>query len=232
MRGWSRQCVYVQIFKEDYGYKGRAYQDKPNLQDSDNDQSSLSGGVHGFETVLILELKSIADVSFVGMPNFGKSTLLGAISRAKHAVGRFAFTTLRPNLGNLNYDDFSIIVADIPGLIKGAHQNRGLGYAFMRHIECTKVQVYVVDLLKDLILELEYHQDGLSNRRSLIVVNKIDEEGVEEVYKELQRRVQGATIFPVCAVLGDGIPELKAGLRLLVNSEMSSKLSLDQFFVD
>ncbi|KAF1884442.1 hypothetical protein Lal_00028320 [Lupinus albus] len=199
---------------EDYGYKGRAYQDKPNLQDSDNDQSSLSGGVHGFETVLILELKSIADVSFVGMPNFGKSTLLGAISRAKHAVGRFAFTTLRPNLGNLNYDDFSIIVADIPGLIKGAHQNRGLGYAFMRHIECTKVQ------------------DGLSNRRSLIVVNKIDEEGVEEVYKELQRRVQGATIFPVCAVLGDGIPELKAGLRLLVNSEMSSKLSLDQFFVD
>ncbi|KAG4403832.1 hypothetical protein AAZX31_01G188500 [Glycine max] len=147
------------------------------------------------------------------MPNAGKSTLLGAISRAKPAVGDYAFTTLRPNLGNLNYDDLSITVADIPGLIKGAHQNRGLGHAFLRHIERTKVLAYVVDLaatlngrkgippweqLRDLILELEYHQDGLSKRPSLIVANKTDEEGAEEVYKELKRRVQGVPIFPVC----------------------------------
>ncbi|KAK7280893.1 hypothetical protein RIF29_08451 [Crotalaria pallida] len=221
-------------------------QDKPNLQDSDIDCSSLSAGLHGSEIVLILELKSIADVSFVGMPNAGKSTLLGAISRAKPAVGHYAFTTLRPNLGNLNFDDFSITVADIPGLIKGAHQNRGLGHAFLRHIERTKVLAYVVDLaaalggrkgippweqLKDLILELEYHQDGLSNRPSLIVANKIDEEGAEEVYKELKGRVQGVPIFPVCAVLEEGIPELKAGLRLLVNGEMSSRLCLDQILL-
>lgn len=223
-----------------------ACQNKSNLQDSDSDYSSLSAGLPGSETVLILELKSIADVSFVGMPNAGKSTLLGAISRAKPAVGHYAFTTLRPNLGNLNYDDFSITVADIPGLIKGAHQNRGLGHAFLRHIERTKVLAYVVDLaaaldgrkgippweqLKDLILELEYHQDGLSNRPSLIVANKIDEEGAEEVYEELKRRVQGVTIFPVCAVLEQGIPELKAGLRMLVNGEMSCKLCLDQILL-
>ncbi|KAL2346127.1 hypothetical protein Fmac_000127 [Flemingia macrophylla] len=80
------------------------------------------------------------------MPNAGKRTLLGAISRAKPATGDYAFTTLRPNLGNLNFDDLSITVADIPGLIKDAHQNCGLGHAFLRHIERTKVLVYVVDL--------------------------------------------------------------------------------------
>lgn len=217
-----------------------------NVQDPDSVLSSQQAGSPGSETVLILELKSIADVSFVGMPNAGKSTLLGAISRAKPAVGDYAFTTLRPNLGNLNYDDLSITVADIPGLIKGAHQNRGLGHAFLRHIERTKVLAYVVDLaaalngrkgippweqLRDLILELEYHQDGLSKRPSLIVANKTDEEGAEEVYKELKRRVQGVPIFPVCAVLGEGIADLKAGLKMLVSSEMSSELCLDQILL-
>lgn len=179
-----------------------------NVQDPDSVLSSQQAGSPGSETVLILELKSIADVSFVGMPNAGKSTLLGAISRAKPAVGDYAFTTLRPNLGNLNYDDLSITVADIPGLIKGAHQNRGLGHAFLRHIERTKVLAYVVDLaatlngrkgippweqLRDLILELEYHQDGLSKRPSLIVANKTDEEGADEVYKELKRKGPGCS---------------------------------------
>ncbi|CAJ1928858.1 unnamed protein product [Sphenostylis stenocarpa] len=226
--------------------KAGACQHIPNLQDSDSVHSSLNAGSPGSETVLILELKSIADVSFVGMPNAGKSTLLGAISRAKPAIGDYAFTTLRPNLGNLNYDDFSITVADIPGLIKGAHQNRGLGHAFLRHIERTKVLAYVVDLaaalngrkgippweqLRDLILELEYHQDGLSNRPSLIVANKIDEEGADEVYKELKRRVQGVPVYPVCAVLGEGIADLKDGLKMLVNAEMSYKLCLDQILL-
>lgn len=226
--------------------KEGACQHTPNLQDPNGIHSSVQAGSPGFETVLILELKSIADVSFVGMPNAGKSTLLGAISRAKPAVGDYAFTTLRPNLGNLNYDDLSITVADIPGLIKGAHQNRGLGHAFLRHIERTKVLAYVVDLaaalngrkgippweqLRDLILELEYHQDGLSNRPSLIVANKIDEEGADEVYKELKRRVQGVPIFPVCAVLGEGVADLKDGLKMLVNAETSYKLCLDQILL-
>lgn len=226
--------------------KAGACQQVSKLQDPDSVHFSLHEGSPGFETVLILELKSIADVSFVGMPNAGKSTLLGAISRAKPATGDYAFTTLRPNLGNLNFDDLSITVADIPGLIKGAHQNRGLGHAFLRHIERTKVLAYVVDLaaalngrkgippweqLKDLILELEYHQDGLSKRPSLIVANKIDEKGADEVYKELKRRVQGVPIFPVCAVLEEGIADLKAGLKMLVNAETSYRLSLDQILL-
>lgn len=218
-----------------------------DAQVSDNDQLNLGAGLPGSEAVLILELKSIADVSLVGMPNAGKSTLLGAISRAKPAVGHYAFTTLRPNLGNLNFDDLSLTVADVPGLIKGAHENRGLGHAFLRHIERTKVLAYVVDLaagldgrkgtppweqLRHLVLELEYHLEGLSDRPSLIVANKIDEEGTEGVHEELKRRVQDVPIYPVCAILGEGIQELKIGLRKLVNGEMTDRLRLDKIMVD
>ncbi|CAM8967134.1 unnamed protein product [Rhodiola kirilowii] len=216
--------------------------------DSENDDdSSLIVGTPGSKVILILELKSIADVGLVGMPNAGKSTLLGALSRAKPQVGHYAFTTLRPNLGKLRYEDFSVTVADIPGLIKGAHANRGLGHAFLRHIERTKVLAYVVDLaaaldgkkgippweqLRDLMSELEMHQEGLTDRPSLIVANKTDEPGTEEVLEELKRRVQGVPIFPICAVLEEGVPVLKDGLRMLVNGEESYKLRLDNVDVD
>lgn len=197
--------------------------------EEDGEHVHLSAGMPGSEVVLVLELKSIADVGLVGMPNAGKSTLLGAMSKAKPTVGHYAFTTLRPNLGNLNYEDFSITVADIPGIIRDAHENRGLGHAFLRHIERTKVLAYVVDLaaattdgrkglppwkqLKELVLELEFYQKGLSDRPSLVVANKIDEEGAEEVYEELKQRVHGVPIFPVCAVLEEGIPNLRDGLK-------------------
>ncbi|RZC83743.1 hypothetical protein C5167_046528 [Papaver somniferum] len=184
----------------------------------------------GDESVLVVELKSIADVGLVGMPNAGKSTLLGAIPKAKPTVGHYAFTTSRPSIGKLNYNDFfSVTVADIPEIIKGAHENRGLGHAFLRHIERTKVLAYVVDLaaalkgippweqLRDLVLEFGFHQEGLSDLPSLVVANKIDEEGTEAVLEQLKIRVQGVPIFPVCAVLGEGLAELKVGLRSLVN---------------
>lgn len=214
---------------------------------NDDEHASLIIGLPGSEVLLLLELKSIADVGLVGMPNAGKSTLLGAISRAKPAIGNYAFTTLRPNLGKLNYEDFSITVADIPGLIRGAHENRGLGHAFLRHIERTKVLAYVLDLaaatdgrkglppweqLKDLVSELEFYREGLSSRPSLVVANKIDEEGAEEVYEELKQRVRGVPIFPVCAVLEEGVAELKDGLRMLVSGRESPRLSLDDIVID
>nr|GLL25101.1 probable GTP-binding protein OBGM, mitochondrial [Ipomoea trifida] len=214
---------------------------------ADEQVASLNAGSPGSEVVLVLELKSIADVGLVGMPNAGKSTLLGALSKAKPTVGHYTFTTLRPNLGNVNYDDFSVTVADIPGLIRGAHENRGLGHAFLRHIERTKVLAYVVDLaaalgdnkgippweqLKDLVLELEHYREGLSDRPSLVVANKIDEDGAEVVCEELKQRVSGVPIFPVCAVLEEGTSELKDSLRLLVNGIESCRLKLDNIVLD
>ncbi|PKI55156.1 hypothetical protein CRG98_024447 [Punica granatum] len=221
--------------------------DDAHDSDDHDDEASSSTGCPCSESVVILELKSIADVGLVGMPNAGKSTLLGAISRAKPSVGHYAFTTLRPNLGNVNFDDFSITVADIPGLIKGAHENRGLGHTFLRHIERTKVLAFVVDLasglggrkgsppweqLRDLILELEHHQEGLSSRPSLIVANKIDEDGAEEAYEELKRRVKGVVpVYPVCAVLEEGVPELKDGLKNLVTGRESYVLNINDIVV-
>lgn len=224
--------------------KDHKFQDKTD----NNSHTGFNMGEPGSETILILELKSIADVGLVGFPNAGKSTLLGALSRAQPAVGDYAFTTLRPNIGNLTYGDFfSVKVADIPGLIKGAHENRGLGHAFLRHIERTRILAYVVDLsaelrgrkgispweqLRDLVVELECYKEGLSEKPSLVVANKIDEDGTDLVFEEMKRRISGVDIYPVCAVLGEGLDEVKEGIRRLMDGKECRSLDLSKIKVD
>ncbi|MCQ2380436.1 MAG: GTPase ObgE [Victivallaceae bacterium] len=183
-------------------------------------------GFPGEEREIALELKTIADVGLVGFPNAGKSTLLGAISSARPKVAPYPFTTLHPVVGVVEYEDCSrITVADIPGLIEGAHANVGLGHDFLRHIERTRLLVYVLDAagtdgrkpwddLDSLRNELELYQDGLSRRAALIVVNKCDLQEAQENLAELRDRLSSEYIPTVemSAASGDSA-EFREALR-------------------
>ncbi len=149
-------------------------------------------GFPGEELEIELELKTIADIGLVGFPNAGKSTLLGAISNAHPKTAPYPFTTLHPILGVVEFPDFTkLTIADIPGLINGAHENIGLGHSFLKHIERTTVLAFVLDMggvdgrmpwddYNDLLNELELYMKGLSKRKSIILANKMDLPEAEE----------------------------------------------------
>ncbi|KAI7906891.1 obg family GTPase CgtA [Cokeromyces recurvatus] len=176
-----------------------------------------------------LELKTIADIGLVGLPNAGKSTLLGAISNAHPKQGNYAFTTLHPYVGTVDYaDQYQLTVADIPGLIQGAHRNIGLGHAFLRHVERSKILVYVIDVsgpnpfedLKTLQYELEAYRPGLTKRQSLIVANKADKVGTaKENLRLLQNQVnESIPIIPISARYEKNIVKLTSILRKQVEA--------------
>lgn len=185
-------------------------------------------GDPGEERTLTLELKLIADVGLVGFPNAGKSSILAAISGAKPRIAGYPFTTLSPNLGVLAVDDQQIVVADVPGLIEGAHENKGLGLQFLRHIERTRVLLHVVDLseedvLKNLeVVEAEFRAYGadLDGRPCIVVGNKTDLSGTEENARVLKREMEhlGRPCLLVSALRGDGIPELIREVVALVRA--------------
>lgn len=159
-------------------------------------------GEKGEVRVLRLELKTVAEVGLVGYPNAGKSTLLRALTDARPKVAPYPFTTLHPVLGTLVFDDFhSIRIADIPGLIKGAHQGVGLGHDFLRHIERTSFLVYVIDMAgsegrdpvddyRNLRRELKLYKPELITRPHVIVANKMDLPVAAENLKEFRRRTR------------------------------------------
>ena len=165
-------------------------------------------GSEGQERLLEAELRTIADVGLVGYPNAGKSTLLRAISRARPAVAAYPFTTLNPHIG-IVYGTMGeqLAVADIPGLIEGAHENRGLGHAFLRHIERCKALLYVLDCsdsaphkqLELLQFELRQYDALLCSRPSLIVANKMDQEGSKRAVALLKQH-STLSIVPVSAL--------------------------------
>ncbi|KAI9245146.1 obg family GTPase CgtA [Helicostylum pulchrum] len=171
-----------------------------------------------------LELKTIADIGLVGLPNAGKSTLLGAISNAHPKQANYAFTTLHPFVGTVDYaDQYQLTVADIPGLIRGAHRNVGLGHAFLRHVERAKLLVYVIDVsgpnpyedLQTLQHELEAYRPGLTERQSLIVANKADKAGTaKDNLALLQSQVdKSIPIIPVSARYEKNVIKLTSVLR-------------------
>ena len=186
-------------------------------------------GVEGEERWLKIELKLIADIGLVGMPNAGKSTLLSKLSAAHPKVAPYPFTTLEPQLGVLQVKPHRpLIIADIPGLVEGAHDGVGLGHKFLRHIERTQVLVHVLDgngeddkPLKDLRTlehELAAFQEELLGRRQIVLLNKIDLLD-EERLAELQAIFSdtGLDVFPISAERGDNLDQLESTLAKLID---------------
>ncbi|NXV79698.1 MTG2 GTPase, partial [Atlantisia rogersi] len=193
-------------------------------------------GEPGQERVLHLELKTTAHAGLVGFPNAGKSSLLRAVSRARPAVAPYPFTTLNPHVGIVHYQDFEqISVADIPGLIKGAHQNRGLGMAFLRHIERCRFLLYVVDLsvsqpwiqLQDLKYELEQYKKGLSERPCVVIGNKIDL-AQSKINLPLLKEHIDDRVIALSALTGDNLEELFVHLRELYDAYVKTEQSQGQ----
>src|SRR2546425_4191426 len=171
---------------------------------------------------LRLELKLLADVGLVGFPNAGKSTLIARISAARPKIADYPFTTLTPNLGVVRLsEDRSFVVADVPGLIEGAHRGLGLGHQFLRHLERTKVLVHLVDVsgasgrepvedLDTVRRELELFQPALAAKPQLVAANKMDAVDDESRVKALGRRAKelDLSFFRVSGAAGTGVPEL------------------------
>jgi GTP-binding protein len=182
-------------------------------------------GEAGGEGEFLLELRIIAEVGLVGYPNAGKSTLLTAISRARPKIAPYPFTTLHPQIGILEYSDFSrLTVCDVPGLIQGAHQNVGLGHAFLRHIERCKILVLLIDMAatdgrapwddhNNLLRELELYDPALLDRPRLVVANKMDEPAAEENLKKFKRRIRKTAVLPISAAFDVGIDKFKQTIR-------------------
>jgi GTP-binding protein len=179
-------------------------------------------GEAGEEKRLRLELKLLADVGLVGFPNAGKSTLIARVSAARPKIADYPFTTLTPNLGVVGLsNDRSFVVADVPGLIEGAHRGHGLGHQFLRHLERTKVLIHVVDVsgasgrspvtdLDTVRRELELFQPELAAKPQLVAANKIDAVDDEDRVQELEQRATELDLpfFRISAVAGTGIPQL------------------------
>lgn len=192
-------------------------------------------GEEGEERSLILELKLLADVGLVGLPNAGKSTLISAISAARPKIADYPFTTLVPNLGVVKAAGFrSFVVADIPGLIEGAHRGAGLGFQFLRHVERTRILLHLIDIsehiegdpveaLNTITRELELYSAALTGKIHAVVGTKLDVAGDQARLKRLSDycRRQGTDFFAVSAATGKGIRKLVSYVaeRLEADSE-------------
>ena len=163
-------------------------------------------GATGEEFIIWLQLKTIADIGIIGLPNAGKSSLLASITNASPKIANYQFTTLNPNLGVASYDDKEITIADIPGLIEGAHEGTGLGIKFLKHIERCKTILHLIDITvndiekayKQVRTELFSYSQDLKNKKELVVLNKVDlveEKFAEEIASDFSRKINGEILL-------------------------------------
>jgi GTP-binding protein len=176
-------------------------------------------GAPGEAKELELELKLLADVGLVGLPNAGKSTLLARVSAAKPKIADYPFTTLTPNLGVVRAGDRHFVMADIPGLIEGAHRGKGLGDEFLRHVERTRVLIHLVDVagsdgataaqnFRLLNRELASYSADLARKPQITVATKMDLTGADKALAAFRRTFKGRTIYPLSAATGRGVEDL------------------------
>lgn len=186
-------------------------------------------GLPGEELDVILELKVLADVGLVGFPNAGKSTLLSVLTSAKPKIGDYPFTTLKPNLGIVEYRDFkSFVIADIPGIIEGAAEGKGLGHYFLRHIERNSTLLFLIpadadDIKKEydiLLDELRRYNPELLDKDRLIAISKsdmLDDELKAELKEQLDKDFDGLSYLFISSVAQQGLTELKDKLWQMLN---------------
>ena len=182
-------------------------------------------GTKGESFWIWLQLKVIADVGIIGMPNAGKSSLLSVLTKAKPKIANYPFTTLDPNLGVTNYSDKEVTLADIPGLIEGAHEGTGLGDKFLRHIERCKSLIHLIDITDEDVLEnylkirkeLSKYSNNLLKKKEIIVFNKIDMINVSEIEKKINtfKKKIKKNIYKISVVQNKGLINIK---KLLINN--------------
>ena len=201
-----------------------------NFRSSTNQAPRYSQpGITGKEMQITLELKVLADVGLVGFPNAGKSTLLKTITSAKPKIGNYEFTTLKPNLGIVEYRDYkSFIIADIPGIIEGASEGKGLGHHFLRHIERNSILLFlissesekIVDQYNILLNELKKYNPELLDKDRIVVVSKsdlIDQKRKDKISLEISKKTKNVPFDFISSVSNQGLTELKDNLWKLLN---------------
>ena len=185
----------------------------------------ITKGALGEDFWIWLQLKTIADIGIIGLPNAGKSGLLAALTKAKPKIANYQFTTLNPNLGVTSYDNKELTLADIPGLIEGANEGVGLGYKFLKHIERCKNLLHLIDITETNLLkcyfqvrkELKKYSDKLINKKEIVVLNKtdlIDKEEILKITNALKKKIK-TKIFIISTVKKEGLLILK---KILVSN--------------
>ena len=182
-------------------------------------------GSEGESFWIWLQLKVIADIGIIGMPNAGKSSLLSVLTKAKPKIANYPFTTINPNLGVTSYSDKEITIADIPGLIEGAHEGAGLGDKFLRHIERCKSLIHLIDITENNILEnylkirkeLSKYSNSLLKKKEIIVFNKIDIININEINEKINffKKKIKKNIYKISVAQNNGLSTLK---KLLINN--------------
>jgi len=195
-------------------------------------------GEPGEKLDLTLELKMIADVGLVGLPNAGKSTLISVVSNARPEIAGYPFTTLTPNLGVADIDNTSVLFADIPGLIEGASRGKGLGDEFLRHVERTRVLVHLIDIYQEdirlayqtIVRELKKYKVDMTAKPQIVVLSKIEglgEDIIDDIVKVLKKDVpKGTKVLAISSKSGKGIKELLRVVKTIVQTSRKQDLSV------